>query len=371
MHIRSSALALFFLFTAACQNGNGGKSGSGPDGGGTGGAMSGTGGSGGGSSGGAGGGSTGGVSGDTGWTRLHESISVAAGNSITVDGNYIIVGTSKGVLVSADDGATWAQHTAGLPDSPVVALVALDDRVLAGMIGAPVVFVSTDHGSTWTQSDTGLPQSTDAYAFGRTSSAVLVGMSYGASDPGAEGGLFRSSDKGATWTKSSAGLPQTASATAFATIGSTLFSSAGAELATSTDDGNSWQTQKLTTGNSLGLVALGGALFASTSSGPSLDSAVRKSADLGVTWTDSGTGLPVKDPANVLFGNGTHLYATAFAQSDNGVYRSTDSGASWHAFNENLEILGTGIAPRIVAMAAHGKYLFAVESSGNVWRRDL
>lgn len=366
MRIRTSAITVLVLLATACTSDQGGKSAS--DGG-TGGA-SGTGGdssnAGGSSSGTGGGPSTG-----SGWTRMYESTVIGAGNCIAVDGNYIVVGISKGVVVSNDDGATWTVHDTGLPDSPVVALIALDDRVLAGMIGAPTAFVSTDHGSTWTKSDNGLPQSTDAYAFFETGTTVLLGMAAGAGDPGAEGGLFRSTDKGATWTKSSTGLQQAWSATAFAAIGSTLFSSTGPGLGTSTDDGMSWQTQTLTTGNPLGLVTLNGSLFVSTSSGPSLDSTVLKSTDNGTTWTDSGKGLPPKDPADVLFGEGNNLYAAAFAQGDNGVYISTDSGASWKAYNEHLDVLGTGIAPRIVAMAAHGKYLFAVEDVGNVWRRDI
>ena len=53
------------------------------------------------------------------------------------------------------------------------------------------------------------------------------------------------------------------------------------------------------------------------------------------------------------------------------MYISTDSGASWQAYNDHLDVLGTGIPPGIVAIAAHGKYLFAVEDVGNVWRHDI
>lgn len=347
MHLGTIGTALL-LFTAGCQSDNGAKSSTGSDGG--------------------GGGMTGGGSG---WTKIYESTDLLNGNTITVDGDYIIVGLEKGVRVSHDDGATWEAHSTGLPDSSVVALIALDDRVLAGLIGAPVVYVSMDHGSTWKQSDSGLPQSTDAYAFFKTASTVFVGMASGASDPGAEGGLFRSADKGATWAKSSTGIPQNYSATAFTMIGSKLFCSAGSSLATSSDDGMTWQTQTLSGGNPLGLATLDGALFVATSSGPSLDSAVSKSSDQGGTWSDASKGLPSKDPADFLFQTGKNLYAMEFANDDNGVFISTDSGSSWSAYNENLDDLVAGIFPRIVAMATHGTYLFAVEDVGNVWRRAL
>jgi photosystem II stability/assembly factor-like uncharacterized protein len=306
---------------------------------------------------GGGGGSNGGS-----WTEVHnQGLTNDVGGSITSDGNRIIVATSKGVFVSSDDGATWPSSATGLPaGEPIEDVIALDDRVLAGV---DVVYASKDHGMSWTESDMGLPHTVSVYKFFNTGTSLLVGMNTASGEPGMSGGLFRSSDKGMSWQMSSSGLQQNAGGTSFVMLGSAILVSFGSAVSASSDDGKTWTPNPLPSGNALSLVTIGGTVFVSSSA-----NTVYKSTD-GKTWTDAGHGLP-SDPSDFMLAADGVLYATAFASGNSGVYISRDNGGSWSAFNEGL-MLPLNSIPRLLQIIKHGSAIYGVDEAGNIWRRSL
>jgi photosystem II stability/assembly factor-like uncharacterized protein len=102
---------------------------------------------------------------------------------------------------------------------------------------------------------------------------------------------------------------------------------------------------------------------------------VFRSTDGGTSWQEADSGLPqlrVKtdtgkwiteafdvtdlaiDPAHP-----TMLYAVAYGH---GVFRSTDSGHSWHSLNAGLSVLDV----RTLALDATGQRLYAGTSGGGV-----
>jgi hypothetical protein len=121
----------------------------------------------------------------------------------------------------------------------------------------------------------------------------------------------------------------------------------------STDKGESWS--KINTGNIDGygsdiiaLASIGTDLFASTDYGVSL------STDNGVSWTD--TGLP--QSASCLAVSGTNLFA---GTENNGVYLSSDYGASWAKVSNGL--IGS-YANYVTSLAVNGNYIFAGTRDG-------
>lgn len=111
-----------------------------------------------------------------------------------------------------------------------------------------------------------------------------------------------------------------------------------------------WTTTAGPTGGTIrALLANGATVFAGTPS-----NGIYRSTDQGATWQRASQGLPAAITITSLAAIGNAV----FAGTEQGVYRSTDNGASWTAVNEGLG--GDGAFGRIVnALAVKGTRLFA------------
>jgi hypothetical protein len=195
-------------------------------------------------------------------------------------------GTWDGVMKSTDGGATW--RSSGLSDSNVDAITINPRRpsllfARASMNAADgwpgAVFKSVNGGIDWKSANEGLPIR-----------GVLI-LRSSPDDPGVvyagtSSGVFKTDNAGESWSSSSVGLP------------------AGRVKALVIDGQNA----------AVLYVAVSGS------------SRVYRSSNAGRTWTDAGVGLPGSEVEDLSQRPaGPHLWAA----TGDGVYTSTDGGATW------------------------------------------
>ncbi|MDL1948828.1 hypothetical protein FBQ97_03325 [Acidobacteria bacterium ACD] len=207
-----------------------------------------------------------------------------------VTSNVYAASWGGGILKSTDAGASWAAANAGLWDAQTVA-VAVDPQTPSRLYAAgwdSGVFRSTDSGATWSPASIGI---TDLRVWKIAVDPATPSTLYA----GTGGGVFRSTDFGLTWVPAGGGLQ-------------TLM-----VFALAIDPGRP------------------STIFAGTET-----DGVFKSTDSGATWSDANTGMsdfrassfafPTGVPGTVYAGT---LLPGEFNLNCCGVYRSTDSGASW------------------------------------------
>ena len=263
-----------------------------------------------------------------------------------------------GVLRSSDGGNTWTRLGGGIfstaTGGATISRVIVDPSG-AGTLTASKVFAATsfglyrsaDSGQTWTNTLNGIITDLAIDPVNSNTLYAAVGSIFGA----AENGVYKSVDNGVTWTKLAGGFPAanvgrvvlsvapSASSTIYAAAqNSTNFQLLG--IFKSTDSGATW-AQLTATGASCGnqcwydihvtaspasanTVFFGGVNF-------------YKSTDGGATFNVIGQADGVHvDHHAFAFQPGTP--STAYAGSDGGIWKSTDSGDSWASLNANLSI---------------------------------
>ncbi len=279
--------------------------------------------------------------------------SLAMGPGAAPGETYLFAGTTRGVSLSTDNGTSWSVVDTTMGSKELSRIDAFADSsdpsgtvktyLFAGTWGEGV-FRSTDYGSSWTPMNTGLTN-LDAVCFASTSEVpdsggakrrnIFVGTW--------AGGVFRSTDFGATWAPSgTGGLYQVYRSYCLTACtdgaGKTyLFAGTTAGLRLSTNHGTSWTIADsgLANWNFRSLAAVtdgtpppGGGipcLFAGTVGG-----GVFRSTNTAASWTQVNEGLAntnILSLAVVPAGSGqTKLFA---GTGPSGAYCSTDNGGSW------------------------------------------
>lgn len=298
-------------------------------------------------------------------------------SAIAVSPNYpatprVWIGTPfAGAYLSNDDGATWTSSSDGITATNIRTVIVHPNdntRLFAGVGDAlsdpsPAFYRSTSIG-TWTASNSGLGAYQlrtvliDPTTAGTVGSTVMyaVGSGFdwtGGVRTGRNSGIYKSLDGGLTWATQNGGIPVQGAghyAGAFRTIVADPRSCDARGPTAAVCDTGPLQTLYVT-GAGRGSVA-----------GPH-PYRVMKSIDGGVNWIDSSTGLPndlvdasgcpsdnvdgvtpiVMDPSNSAI-----LYIGTFASAvdaacnpvsphtASGVYKSTNSGATWTLFSGGL-----------------------------------
>ena len=269
-------------------------------------------------------------------------------------------GDNGKVLRINDNGATFSSPSARLAPSGVTCLAVdptTSSRVFAGT-GADGIFRSVDGGRTWSSASTGL---TDRHIScvavdPRTPSVLYAGTFW--RGMGVGHGAFRSTDGGGSWTEMTSGFKDRA----ILAIGidpvspTTLFvSTRSGGVFRSRNGGDTW------TAASAGLEGARITGFAFDSSSPSnvfgvgSKKAVYRSINGGENWTSASMGIPLD---SVLLNSDAQMEAivvdpktptTVYVADDSvGVFRSTDSGATWSAVNQGRD---AGLMPGAESLA--------------------
>ena len=284
-------------------------------------------------------------------------------------GGYVFAGTeADGIYRSSDHGDTWAKtdiNNTLLAHALVLTFCTKDNTIFAG--AANGVFKSTDGGATFSRVINGFPSSNvDVFSLTVSGGNIIAGVDVLLSPSSGLNAIFYSSDDGSSWHQ--ANLPSNVTfVPAVASDGSSLAyaavitqSSSTTSLYKSTDAGVTWGARLSLNVDLNRLAANGNNVLAST-----LFSGFY-STDFGEGWAGSSP------PGNCPGGCGIFTYtlrgSSIFAGNEEGMFLSTDGGASWTSINAGFPVCPK---PDVEASCADDNYLFAGTFGEGVWRKLL
>lgn len=299
-------------------------------------------------------------------------VAVPAVTALAIHPNYpatpsLWMGTQfAGIYLTNSDGASWSTSDDGLFSTDIRALAIDPDdntRLYAGVgdsIQSPsFAFYRSTSTGTWEVSNSGLgAYQLRTMIFDPTTTSVVGNMviyavGSGGTFPNRNGGIYKSSNGGLSWSTLDAGLPLGYNNEHYVGLLRTVI------VDPRSCDARASTAAVCTTGPLRTLYATGGGITQ-----PPLGHQwrVMKSTDAGVTWASSEAGLPadidnddgsydevqgvtpiVMDPSNSSI-----LYIGTFADAadaegnpmtptiPSGVFKSTDSGASWTQTSSGL-----------------------------------
>ncbi len=230
------------------------------------------------------------------WVGTNTGLASSSVWEIVTLGPYVFAGTiGSGVYRSMDLGGTWEAVSDGLTTLSIRSLSVHGTDIYAGALGGEGIFVTRDSGSHWTRipvsggydvravdvcdsiihvaTSSGMLRSTNygaswsritstiTYSFWRTAASILVGASPNA---------LRSTDGGATWLDYTTNLnPFVTNFKCFAGDSSTVFSTAGSYVFSSTDNCSTWTRLDYPSmeGGTTSLALAGSALIAGLETG--------------------------------------------------------------------------------------------------------
>lgn len=259
------------------------------------------------------------------WTRKSKGITNASVTSIAqAVGGDIFVGTyANGVYRSPDDGMTWLE-TSRLRNTRVECVAVTQTGTLLAGTSLGGIFRSTDSGNTWSQG-TG-PLNNDERI------GSLTVSPWGEIFAATEGeGLYKSTNNGDAWIPLSFFDTSVYLSVVLVTSSQQLFvgtfHNGLAELYRSVDRGFKWRQVVGSFRNHLLNSAaedFDGVLFVGSVG-------IYRSFDGGMTWDQTGLD---KEIVRTLTVDG---HGRIIAGTDNGIFTSSDKGATWGKHNEGLE----------------------------------
>jgi len=283
----------------------------------------------------------------------------------------VYAGTSgAGIFKSIDGGSTWNLTTTGEQLEYVVTLATDPTGTVYAAAGR--VFKSSDGGSNWT--DTGSPGTT---LYGLAVEPSAPGMVYGCANYYARENalisVIRSPDGGASWQPAATGLsPATCAALAVdprtpcrgsglrRTCGTVYSGLNGMGVGRSINHGRHWRHSLEGVVYALAVDPTSpGGVYAGTFGG-----GVYKSTDGGGSWSAADAGLVNGDPSNragLVFAVAADPVTpgTVYAGTNGaGVFKSTDGGMSWSAFNAGLS---SGQVNNLGIDSAYDVYSLAID----------
>jgi hypothetical protein len=266
-------------------------------------------------------------------TLVMQSVTPRINNVVRLGSDLFASTGGYGVFRSQDLGATWIQVNNGFTDISVWSrpLAVIDTMLFTGIdySGNGGVWRSSNRGDLW-QDVSGLrmtrstaPPIGTYNTYLKQYSMLTQGSTLFAGTFGY--GLFRSTDYGATWNQVTVPfryvfLP------ALSVFGDTVLAGGPSIEAAfvSTDKGLHWEgfwTNLLVSISSFAM--LGSDIYAGVAN-TSFGHGVYKSADGGLSWSQTSAGLPVAVTNKIVI-DGSRMYAA----TDGGLYTSTDNGTSW------------------------------------------
>jgi len=311
------------------------------------------------------------IDGATHWQPANVGLSVAPVWALAVEQHALYAGAGAlGLFKSGDGGARWRALATGLPavyalaadpDDPA-RLVAAGATTLGTQANNRQVAVTNDGGRTWTTAAFG----------GRWVSVAAIRGQTAYAGSGAGLGVFGSTNGGHSWRRLGPAGVRYVQALAIdprdsAVVYAGVYGAAGRGLYKSTDGGQSWTLATGALNIDVDAVAVDpenpSTLYIGTTES---EGGVFKSTDSGTTWRAESTGLRwrVRSRSGKWITSTMPISAVAidpvdpatlYAVTARGVFRSTDAGTSWHAFNTGL----AGRDVKALALDVTGRTVYA------------
>ncbi len=275
------------------------------------------------------------------------------GNAWAFDSaDNVYAGTGHGVRISDDQGGTWTDINTGMEDKRVIALALNSQNHIYAGTWYDGLFVSIDGGSSWTSINDGLPSlAIEAIAID-AADRVYVTLY--------EGGLFLSSDSGMTWEPIDDDMDGRRVLSLLSGPWNIVY--AGSEyhgVFSSTDQGGNWLSlatadMRMPFLTDFAISPATGDMYGAADGG-----GIHRSTNGGVDWEARSDGLPTTRTHAVACDASGRVYAG----TEEGLYASTDDGATWFAANagyEDIPALGILIdgEDNVIAVLAHSEFFF-------------
>lgn len=244
-------------------------------------------------------------------------------NLTAAPNNYLYTNSSTGgIFRSMDNGANWVAVNSGLPSTSIAVINAAPNNYLFVGISNSGIYLSTNNGDNWTQVNSGLGNMF-VNSIGSYGTTVFAGTN---------NGIYKSTNYGALWTAVNTGFssPYVGCGSFGFASGSVVFAGTyGIGVLKSTDGGSSWYNSSsginAASVKSLAL-APNGRIFVGFTGG------VYASTNNGTTFIQSDAGITNTMNNIIRVHPNGYVYAGTFPMSGtpmSGIFRSTNSGASW------------------------------------------
>ena len=260
--------------------------------------------------------------------------------------------------------AAWTQAT-GTAGIRFVSMSKVGTTLYAGAsTGGPGLFQSTDDGATWTTAFGGYFNTWTPQVVTQIGSVLYVGgtVNYTAAH------LAYSTNGGTTWTDLTGSWGGATTITAIAQMNGATFVSAYGKgvYKSTTNDGTGWvlsNTGMTTQGSVKGLAQLGTDIYVADATNNGSDG-VYKSSNNGASWarlatSPSGNGGAVSGFLNY---NGTLMFA-----GGSGVWRSPDGGANWTKVNTSNSYAFEYNNATLYLVPATGGNSLLTSTDGTTW----
>ncbi len=305
----------------------------------------------------------------------------------------LYAGSDVGVFKSEDAGASWtASSLAGIRVQAIEVDPAHPGTLYAGTVTPPGtpslgIFKSTDGGSSWATVNNGLidpltgisPLDVRAISIDPANpGTILAGTRFSE--------IFKTTDGGASWEPQTlGGFNLSLEVSAFARDPSNplrIYAASTQGLILSVDGGDSWNFYG-DAGVSFFSLALDPATPSTLYAGNTTGYGVLKSTDSGAHWSQINTNFPVNTSPSGSFwplvlalaadpAQPSTVYAATYG---NGLYRSSDGGASWAPLGAEIHSMyfgslafPQGASPPLYA-GTLGAGLFSSTDGGSSWAR--
>lgn len=262
--------------------------------------------------------------GGTTWAFVNNGLNSRQVGGIYKANGVIYAGTTRGVMISRDEGQTWTQTTAPLFEC--YSILPFEGKIFAGFAGG--VAYTADQGQTWT-----IVPTSSGIGAGNVFRLLIVGNGlYAGINNATTGGIYRSTDGGQTWTPLNNGLTSRNVFDLAATSTALFACTTNAGVFRSTDGGQNWTTVN----NGLpSLAVVGLAAVRDTVVAGVIGNTLYRTTDNGQTWRQPESGAVPTGAGWLTDSAGGNLYASNFAAS--GVLRSTDEGRTWQYVNTGFD----------------------------------
>ena len=306
-------------------------------------------------------------------------------NCLTASGSNLFAGTNNGVWLSTDSGNTWQNSSDGIPFKTEIASITVDGSHMYATSCCNGVYWSNNAGITWqpfpiqfaingaqnllvdnqtvyvaagqslyatTNAGTTYTNLTNSTitdfitCFAKSGNNLYLGTT--------QSGMYISNDNGLTWHGDTLGASGY-NLLSITTVGNQVYATAlSGGLYVSYNNGTSWSALNngLNSYYTSEFISVGNHFFAAVN-----DTSVYVSNNNGSQW-NALSDMPLGAPIH-CFGN---MGSVLFSGTTEGVFRSTDDGASWTMVNQNLA------SPSVNCMATgSGNYLFAASTIGTIY----